>query len=338
METSEVIRKHFSLIRQERVTPDTIDRFRSQFLSPDYPGSIGIEFGEHGCTHRCRMCPQSTIPNREDHFITEETYRRVLGQIDPSRRIDLELSSYGETLLHPRAARLASLSRKILPLARITFATNGLLMDEKVSAQLLEAGLDQIQVSLNTGSSESYRWFCGSADYDRVVENLERLIELKKAARARTEIVTHIIGVRELQHEYGSFIGRWQGRVDQVYIRGYGNWGGMVDETGLTSIHPLPGERYPCVSLFGSLEILANGMAYKCYLHGVPGGRERGVVGNALEQDIGAIWRGEAMERARLHHLRGEYDKVDFCRGCIGWGLVPNIWHRAPEPVGQIWH
>lgn len=330
--------KYFSLIKQERVTPETIEKFRSQFIFPDYPTSIGIEFGEHGCTHKCRMCPQFSIPNRDDQFISEQTYQRILDRIDCSRKVNLELSSYGETLLHPQAVCLASLSRKRLPLAKITFATNGFLMDENVSKQLLEAEIDQIQVSLNTGSRESYRWFCGSDAYDQVVNNLERLIALRNIYRAKTEIVTHIIGVRELQHEYENFISRWKGKVDQVYIRGYGNWGGKVDGNGLTSIHPLPAERYPCVSLFGSLEILANGLAYKCYLHGIPGAQTSGIVGNVLEQDIRTIWTGPEMERIRSYHLRGEYHKIAFCRDCIGWGLVPNIWHRAQRPHEQLWH
>lgn len=331
---AELLRKHYSCIKEPVLSPERLEGFRSQFISPDFPVSISLELGEFRCTHRCRMCPQSTVPfTGPDRFMDEKTLDRILDRIDPGRDIMLEISAYGETFLHPRALDFIVRAKERLPRSKLVVATNGLLMNEKIAAGLVKADVDFIQVSLNTGSESSYEWFCGRPAYRQVVENLERLIELRNKSRSQSKVTTHIIEVKELEHEFLPFVKTWAGRADQVHIRGYGNWGGMVSGNRLSGLHPVPAKRYPCISLFCSLEILSDGSAHKCFLHGVPGAEDSGRVGTLINQSVEEIWKGELMEGIRAKHMSGEYDTLPFCRDCTSWSLFPNLWqtHSAPE-------
>lgn len=333
---SQILSRHYSCIKEPALSSERLERFRRQFLCDDYPVSISLELGEYPCTHRCRMCPQSTVPFQgRGRFMEEDTLQLILHQIDPERPISLEISAYGETFIHPRAAEFIRIARERLPKATITVATNGLLLDREVSTALLE-GIDYIQVSLNTGSAESYEWFCGRKDYDKVVDNLENLIELRDRLGSASKIITHIIEVDELKDEFLPFVQRWDGKADQVYIRGFGNWGGMVDRNRLHGMHPVPENRYPCVTLFCSIEILSDAEAYKCFLHGVPDAEKSGFLGSLKERTIEDIWKGPEFRFYREMHMEGRFDEIPFCRDCRCWALFPNIWQNNADLHGAL--
>jgi pyruvate-formate lyase-activating enzyme len=334
---SEILSRHYSCIKEPVLSPERMERFRKQFLCDDYPLSISLELGEYPCTHRCRMCPQSTVPFRgSGRFMDRATLETILDRIDPERPISLEISAYGETFLHPQATEFIRIARARLPKASITVATNGLLLNGETSEALVRAGIDCIQVSLNTGSAASYEWFCGRTEYEKVVSNLETLIEERNRWGSASKIITHIIEVEELKDEFLPFVQRWAGNADQIYIRGFGNWGGMVNSNGLHGMHPVPERRYPCVSLFCSLEVLSDGGAYKCFLHGVPGAEDSGCLGSLRDRTIEEIWKGPELRSYREMHLQGRFDEPPFCRQCRCWALFPDIWHGEQDRGGGI--
>lgn len=310
------------------LSDERIAEFRDRFLGIDYPKNIAINLGEYECSHRCRMCPQSSHPfTGTGRMITARTFELILDKIDPSRGVGIEISAYGETFLHPNATDLIITAKRRLPNSQITVATNGRFLESSIARRLLEAQIDAIQVSLNAGTTDSYRWFCQSDDYPLVVSNLETLATLKREIGTKTKLITHIIEVSQLQHEFIDFILRWREKVDNVYIRGYGNWGGMVDHNGLQGLHPIPSRRYPCVSLFYSMSVLSNASVHKCFLHCVPGADHHGQVGDLTHQTIGEIWQGSKLTEFRQMHYQGQYDVAPFCGPCISWAFFPNIWY-----------
>lgn len=335
---SQILSRHYSCIKEPVLTPERMGKLRRQFTSEEYPYSVSLEIGEYPCTHRCLMCPQSTVPfPSPGRFMEERTLERILDHIDPDRDLSLEVSAMGETLLHPQALHFITKAKRRLPKARMTVATNGLLLDEAAAKTLVEENIDFIQVSLNTGSRRSYEWFCGSREYDTVVANLERLIDLRNRSGSSSKITTHILEIEELRGEFLPFVKRWDGRADHVHIRGYGNWGGMVDRNGLHGLHPVPEKRYPCVSLFCSLEVLSDGRACKCFLHGVPGAEDFGCVGSLLDRSVQEIWKGAEMQRFREMHFQGRFDELHHCKDCRCWSLFPNIWgeKNGLEPLSR---
>ena len=79
----------------------------------------------------------------------------------------------GEPLLHPRFLDMVRLARRRGLRAEVT--TNALLLDDELAAGLLEAGLDQLVVSIDGASAETFGRVRSGASLDRVVENVRRL-------------------------------------------------------------------------------------------------------------------------------------------------------------------
>jgi len=79
----------------------------------------------------------------------------------------------GEPLLHPRFLDMVRLAKARGLRAEVT--TNALLLDDEMAGGLLQAGLDQLVVSIDGASAEAFGRVRSGASLDKVVENVRRL-------------------------------------------------------------------------------------------------------------------------------------------------------------------
>lgn len=135
---------------------------------------VYVEMTER-CNMRCVMCPRhSYAPGTAD--ISLETFGRVWSSMHLCD--DVNLSGWGESLLHPHFRDF--LAAAAATGARVGFTTNGLLLTEQVAREVLALGVRQITISVDSASPEGYKAIRG-VELDRIVTNIRRLIELRKA-------------------------------------------------------------------------------------------------------------------------------------------------------------
>lgn len=301
---------------------------RRHYMRTDFPYVYGISLGRTICNLRCRMCPMYNAPPKSNMLITDDIMERALAPIG-DRDVSLEISAFGEPLQHPRALDYLDMARAKAPKAGIVFVSNGLLLNEERSRRIVDSGVDTVQISIDAGSPESYQWLTGSSRYDRLCQNVERLVEIRDRQNANhLTIQAHIMGIKELAHEFDAFVSRWSSVVDHANIRSYGNWGGKIDDNHLTPVteQAVPEERYPCSWLWYATKIEPNGDVVKCHIHTV--GHDEDRLGNLLEQDFHEIWHGETLRRARELHLQNQSDQLMHCGSCNIWSLFPNVWDK----------
>lgn len=314
------------------LTPEEKRLEREEHYRLDFPKAYGISLGEWKCNRVCRMCPMYTSPPKTERYITHEIFQRACDQVG-KRKANLEISAYGETFQHPAADEFMFMARRSCPNARIVVATNGTLLDEERCRKIIDSGIDHLSFSLDAGSRESYQWLTKATDYDDVSRNLERLVNLRNQLGAdHLWITTHIIGIKELSHEFTAFVNRWHGIADVATVRTYGNWAGMVDDNGISPAEHqnIPADRYPCAWLWYATKIEPNGDVSKCFIH-VTG--DKNPLGNIMKSSFEDIWHGEKIRKVRELHQSGLYNEVEHCQNCIVWSLFPNFW----EMIGDRW-
>lgn len=297
-------------------------------MQTDFPASYSISVGEYPCNLRCRMCPMYGGMPKEKKYITDDLFELACKNLGDRKR-NFEISAYGEPFLHPHMDDYMLKARKICPNAEIVIATNGLLLDEERCKKIIDSGIDHISYSLDAGSEESYKWLCGSSNYAKVCANLERLVELRNERNAKhLKITTHIIGIKELAHEFDSFIKRWSPVVDFAQVRPYGNWAGMVDNNGISPATEqiIPAERYPCVWLWYATKIEYNGKVSKCHIHVVCDDKDP--LGNIQDEPFEKIWNGNKIKRLRELHLKNKYNCLEHCENCTVWSLFHKFWDK----------
>ncbi|MBI5816635.1 MAG: radical SAM protein [Nitrospinae bacterium] len=303
------------------------ESLRKQHMRMGFPFSYGISLGEYKCNRLCRMCPMFNSPPEKERYITDDVMERACKEVG-RKSINVEISAYGETFMHPKADDYMFMARKLCPKAEIVVATNGVLLNAERCEKIVDSGIDHLSFSLDAGSAESYKWLTGAKDYERVCRNLEKLVETRNKRGAKhLKITTHIIQIKELESEFADFRKRWEGIADQAIVRNYGNWAGMVDNNGVSPAvaQNIPEERYPCAWLWYATKIEPNGDVSKCFIH-VTG--EKNPLGNIMKQSFESIWKGENINRYRQAHLENRPGELEHCQNCIVWSLFPEFWDK----------
>lgn len=293
----------------------------------DFPHAFGISLGEWKCNRVCKMCPMYKNPPKQSRYITDEVYIRACQEV-ADRDTSIEISAYGETFQHPHADKYMFIARRTCPSAGIVVATNGVLLNRERCEKIVDSGIDHLSFSLDAGSAGSYKWLTGAGDYDRVCRNLETLVEIRNKRNAKhLKITTHIIGLKELAHEFDSFTKRWSNIVDLANVRPYGNWAGLVGDNGISpaDVQNIPSDRYPCAWLWYATKIEPNGDVSKCFIH-VTG--EKNPLGNIMQESFESIWQGDRLASLRELHCDNNINNIEFCKDCMVWSLFPNFWDK----------
>ena len=129
----------------------------------------------NNCNLRCSYCmPEKKIA--DIHFFPEEQVLRCV-----ESAVSLDITHFrltgGEPLCYPGIEKLVCKIKQIKEVASVHLTTNGVLLKEKAE-QLKQAGIDSINVSLDTLDKEEYRILTGGKLLN-VLEGIKKAAELK---------------------------------------------------------------------------------------------------------------------------------------------------------------
>jgi hypothetical protein len=196
--------------------------------------------------------------------------------------------------------------------------TNGISMDDALAQRTLAAGLDVIEFSVH-GHTQTYEALMRNQQFERVVENILRFVQLRDELAQPTRVVVSAIDQPGFQIDKEAHRRFWSGRVDQVILRPYHSWGNRIpcDVKG-ESIR-----RHPCPQLWTRLTIGPTGQILYCFNSWNEAESE--VVVNLLEPEvtIGSVWQSTGYAQVRAAHLAGRYT-LDCCAHCTDW--VGSAW------------
>ena len=125
------------------------------------------------CNLRCRYCMPDGIERIPmSDLLTYEEIAFVCRQA-----ADLGIGSFritgGEPLVRKGCVRLVSMLKETPGVRRVTMTTNGVLLGEHLNG-LLDAGLDAVNISLDTLDRGQYKAITGMDELDRVLASIRR--------------------------------------------------------------------------------------------------------------------------------------------------------------------
>jgi MoaA/NifB/PqqE/SkfB family radical SAM enzyme len=121
-----------------------------------------------GCNHRCIMCwdhsPRLIKPTPAQHMPFEriESLLREMAEMGTE---EVWLAGRGEPLVHPRAETILELIGSLGMRSIIT--TNAGVLTEELADRLCDCGLQQISISIDSGTPETYAKVHGAPPADR---------------------------------------------------------------------------------------------------------------------------------------------------------------------------
>jgi MoaA/NifB/PqqE/SkfB family radical SAM enzyme len=142
-----------------------------------FPLRCYLETTNH-CNLRCQMCGQSFFEGERTDMPDE-----ILHKIQPLFPLFQEISifGFGEALLDKRIFDILEMIPKQV---NTRLVTNGVLLDEKAAEQLIKHQLKQLYISIEATNEDTYAFVRGGRHFKKVIENVERLIQMKKKLNA----------------------------------------------------------------------------------------------------------------------------------------------------------
>ncbi len=134
------------------------------------------------CNLKCTTCPQSWGMPEASADLSPESVAQLLSQLPEVRRVVLH--GIGEPTLNPHLPEIIALVKARGAYA--LFNTNGLTLRGRLLSKLVASGLDEVRVSVDAATPETYQLVRGADGFARIIENVAALRRAKERVGAET--------------------------------------------------------------------------------------------------------------------------------------------------------
>lgn len=284
-------------------------------INSDFPLVLNVD-PTNACNLRCTYCPrEKMVKSQGINHLSLDTFRKIIDETSCyGKLIMLNLHKDGEPLLNPQLPEMISYAKKQEAAETIHMNTNGTLLHRNTGAGILEAGIDDITISIDADRRETYSRIKRSNAFEMLVERIENFIAFRDKIGASTFIRVKIMEFDEIsEQEIESFFRRWENIADQVQVTGVHNWNGAIK--GLRVTDEFSEIRYPCALLWYTLAVNSNGSVSICNVDW----NYTGVVGNIKNDTLHRIWNDQPIRNIRKNHLESGFADPEICRDCVLW-------------------
>lgn len=169
------------------------------------------------CNSLCTTCPLTFAPHEAAHTLTWDEFCRITDQFPRLDRVVLH--GIGEPLMNPDLARMIRHLKDRG--AYVLFNSNAILLNGRRVDPLIESGLDELRVSIDGATPETYLKMRGVKAFPKVIANVRRFILRRNQRGVPTPRVSFwMTGVRENIHELPDLIEVAAGAgIDEVYLQ-----------------------------------------------------------------------------------------------------------------------
>jgi MoaA/NifB/PqqE/SkfB family radical SAM enzyme len=169
------------------------------------------------CNSLCATCPITFSPHETAKQLSLDEFKELVSQLPNLRRAVMQ--GIGEPLLNrDLAAMIHHLkSRDVY----VVFNTNATLLTRRRQVELIESGLDELRVSIDGSTPETYMKVRGIPGFERVVANVAQTVVTKRELRAdKPRVSFWVTGMRENLPELPDVVDlAARIGVDEVYLQ-----------------------------------------------------------------------------------------------------------------------
>lgn len=196
------------------------------------PRGLTVELTDK-CNLKCTYCPKSLdIGVKGGHMAWEVFVKAIDGGLEEGRLDVVNLVGFGEPFLYPELSRAIRYIKDKDPRIRVHLTSNGTLLNKQVAKTLIDAGLDQLTISVNATSREQYRRINAADEYDRVVKNTIDFLSVANASDRAVTVLVQVLSVVNDEEQIAQFREFWRpylGKYGVIQVQPFVNWAGQID-------------------------------------------------------------------------------------------------------------
>jgi|MDTC01.2.fsa_nt_gb MoaA/NifB/PqqE/SkfB family radical SAM enzyme len=274
----------------------------------------GLSFA---CNAKCIHCIYDSFPETkketagvESLFMDEDVFKRIADECSRFPWALLRLVGFGEPMLHPKFDKLIKYAKEVG--CNVGIITNGSLLNEERAKALLDAEVDAIDISVDAFSKEVYERIRVGLDFDKLLENVKMLVDLRNKMKKKTFVFCSIVEQEESMPELEEALDFWNKIADKAVSRKFLTFGLFKNDERRI---PYYERRIPCFLLYDRINIDVGGIIRLCGYDSF-GKTNFGDIRNTLIQDA---WKSEKLKGIRKLHQSARFEEVEICKDCVDW-------------------
>ncbi len=274
------------------------------------------------CNFRCRFCPTGNREliketGRHQGLLALDIYKKAIDDLHEFSKPlkTLRLYKEGEPLLNPHFAEMVRYAKQSGKVDKVDTTTNGALLKPALIDQIIEAGLDRINISVDGLSDAQFQEFTRTkVDFTQFLENIRYLYDHK----GQCEICIKTPGDNLSPEDQQRFFDLFGNYADRIFLENFAPCWPEFEFDGLemdfqNGIYGQPiREVSVCPYIFYSMTINSDGSVSLCFLDWA----RKLIVGDVRKQSVKDIWLGAAMNEHRIAHLKHKRKDNATCAGC----------------------
>lgn len=291
-------------------------------LSAEFPSQIIVDVTEV-CNLACLHCPHKDYVKSKEYgarFLDPSLNEKMVQEVrNCGKGITqyVRYTSNGEPLLHKEIVSMIAYAVKHSG-TTVSLTTNGTLLTPLVTANLLEAGIDVIDISIDAYKPETYATIRRGGVLAVTKENVLKLLKLREQVSKRTKVVVSYVEQQANAAETTEFESYWKDKgADYVVIRRLHSCAGAKSDIA-EQLRGGSGIRRPCLYPWERIVLNARGFLGFC-----PAGwtGENELV-DYKDSTISTLWSGERYRSLRQEHIDGIFSTYRLCGQCVDWQQV----------------
>ena len=135
------------------------------------------------CNLKCPVCPTTFGMKRKTGFLKFETFKSIIDDLKPyKKKPQISMNFAGEPMLNKDIYSFVKYANKN---SHGTFiSTNVTAVNEKNTKELIESGLDSINLCIDGFSNKSHDTYRVGSDFNIIKENIETFMRVKKELKS----------------------------------------------------------------------------------------------------------------------------------------------------------
>ena len=155
------------------------------------------------CNLLCTTCPRTYVELEPPADMSWELFTSIVDQVPNLARAVLH--GIGEPMLVKDLPRMVRYLKDRG--TYVLFNTNGTVLSEKNGRALIEAGLDELRVSLDASTRASYIAVRGKDYFERILKNVRAFRAMQeREGHAKPRVSAWLTGLKETLHELPAFV------------------------------------------------------------------------------------------------------------------------------------
>lgn len=288
----------------------------------------------NACNLRCVFCGNSSSGEEykfhERRILVFSLFKKSIDDMKkfPDRIKTIHFMGYGEPLLHKNVADMVAYAVSSNVAEKIDIITNGTLLSNKISDNLIAAKFNWLRISVNGLSSDEYKSNCNAnIDFKKFVDNIAYFYNNRGSTKVYIKILDYMVATEKRKR---MFYDIFESICDALSVEHLGDYvegvdfqkiSGDITDLSLRGLKKC--DPKVCPMPFYMIRINPDGNCTPCHEP-----RLKVSLGNISKSSLPDIWNGMKFNRFRYAMLDGANNMSGVCKICRGY-----IHSASPEDI-----